>query len=393
MEASQTSQMVAWLDEERRKDKALITKLEERNASQAAIIEDLGRRIQALEGQVSATNSRVLTVKTFDDTIARLRQEISGQIEQVGSRRSSVEQDMKKIREMDRDATARALEELREDIYARIDQTIAPRRTEEERLSRVAAELQAYADSLGRSIEEFERSLSFLEEQRRHDTRRLSDLSGEVIELNKRLESTTPKIELLEDLSRRNERSILEVTGANMELRQQQMDWIEQESLSAQKRERMMSDMTKRMENFTEDMTVYQRQIESWFEIQNTIKKQVDDFDRVADRVDRRLNEVSEVQRLSEERFRREWEEFLQDDQKRWRQFTLTNEEAWSENAKALEDILNQIAKMNDRIERISTATQHLLSTQQEAFGRLSTYYNEMRDQNDDNMNALPPLT
>jgi hypothetical protein len=55
METKQTSQMVAWLDEERRKDKALITKLEERTATQTTLIDDQARRIQTLEGELSGS--------------------------------------------------------------------------------------------------------------------------------------------------------------------------------------------------------------------------------------------------------------------------------------------------------------------------------------------------
>ena len=53
METNQTAQMVAWLDEERRKDKSLITKLEERSQSQSALLEDQTRRIQALENELT----------------------------------------------------------------------------------------------------------------------------------------------------------------------------------------------------------------------------------------------------------------------------------------------------------------------------------------------------
>ena len=40
-------------------------------------------------------------------------------------------------------------------------------------------------------------------------------------------------------------------------------------------------------------------------------------------RFDRRLNEITEMQRLVEERFRQEWVSFKADDQKRWTNYTL----------------------------------------------------------------------
>ena len=58
---------------------------------------------------------------------------------------------------------------------------------------------------------------------------------------------------------------------------------------------------------------------------------------RIAERLGRRINEVAEMQRLSEGRFRQEWNDWIADDQKRWKQFTLTNDEAWRNHDKQLD--------------------------------------------------------
>src|SRR5690606_28169486 len=346
MDNNPTAKMVAWLDEERRKDKAVITKLEERTASQQALISDQTRRINDLEGQINALRTAVQPVSTIDDTITRLRMEFNTSFEQLESRRSNVDIDFKKLRDTDREQLLRAIEELRQEMITRIEQAMEPRRIEEERLSRVAVELQNYANSLSKGLEDFERSLTFLEEQRRQDTRRISEINSEVAELVKRADGQLPKIELLEELSRRNERRISEIAPKLVELKQQRQEWVEQQGLADQQRERTLNDMVRRMASFAEDMLTFSKQVQGWADTHRKIKQQVEDFERIADRVERRLNEYSEVQRLSEERFRQEWEEFLGDDQKRWRQFTLTNEEAWRENEKLVETLQGDLARL-----------------------------------------------
>lgn len=392
MEPTQTAQMVAWLDEERRKDKALITKLEERASSQAALLEDQARRIQTLEGELAALRSTTPTISFFDETIARLRSELNAAIEQVESRRNAIEQDAKKVRELDREAMTRALEDIRQEVSNRLERELQPRKAEEERLSRVAAELQNYADHISRNLEEFERTLSFLEEQRRQDSRRLSDINGELLELTKRMEGQQSKVDLLEELSRRNERSINELSGTMTEFKQQRQSWMEQEALAAQKREQLMGDMVRRMDAFSEDMASFAKQVENWSETHRAMKKGLDDFNRLVDRVERRLNEVSEMQRLSEERFRSEWEDFLQDDQKRWRQFTLTNEEAWRSNAKRVEDMLGQLARLGERTDRLLEHVKLLTSAQQEILRTLSDSLQPVRERIDESTKTLSSL-
>ncbi|MBN1426956.1 MAG: hypothetical protein JXB07_01145 [Anaerolineae bacterium] len=380
METKQTTQMVAWLDEERRKDKALIIKLEERTASQTALQEEQARRMQTIESDLAAMRASALSASMFDETVSRLRVEMNTLFDQ-SQQRHTTEQDIKKIREAARENTAKVIEDLRQEIMTRIEREAQPRRAEEERLSRVAVELQAYADNLSKGLEEFQRSLTFLEEQRRQDTRRLSDVHSEVAEQIKRIEGHQTKSELLEEISRRNERAIAEITGTVLELKQQRQTAAEQEALVEQKREKLLTDALRRLED---NLKTFSKQSEDWVSTHRTMKKQIDDFERLADRVDRRLNEVAEVQRLSEDRFRREWEEFQQEDQKRFRQFTLTNEEAWRGNEKFVKTVTEQISGLVEQSSQVAVQIQALSVTQREIVDGLMTSLQNMLIQIDE---------
>jgi DNA repair exonuclease SbcCD ATPase subunit len=393
MENNQTERMVAWLDEERRKDKALIAKLEERSSTQAALLEEQARRIHSLDGELAAMRGTQLTIGTFDESMGRLRSEFLDALEQTRARREKVDEDLKRLREMDRDALTKALEAHQQDVVNRLERELQPRKAEVERFSRVAQDLQTFADNLSKRLEDFERTLSFLEEQRRQDTRRISDINSELLELAKRMEEQVAKSTLLEELSRRNERAVEELSGTLLELKQERKQWMEQSALAEHQREQVMNDMVRRIDAFGEQMAGYGKQVEGWADTHRTMKKYIDDFERQTDRVERRLNEVTELQRLSEDRFRQEWEEFLQEDQKRWRQFTLNNEEAWRINEKQTDDMLAQLARLGERGERLVQHVQTLTKAQQETLRSLSGALQTIREQSDDGINELPSLT
>ncbi len=376
MESKQSTQMIAWLDEERRKDKALIVKLEERVAAQAALVEDQARRVQALEGQLVAVRTTSLSVNTFDESVSRLRTEVTAALDQVQTR--SADQDIRKFQDMIRDSTNKAIEDLRQDILTRLERELQPRRAEEERLSRVAVELQNYADTLSKNLEEFQRTLSFLEEQRRQDSRRISDISGVQAESGKKVEGASAKLELLEEIARRNERGVADLSATVVELRQQRQSTMEQDAIADRQREKLVSDTVRKIDD---GMKKFEKNFEQWTETARSMKKQVGDFDRLADRVERRLNEVAEIQRLSEERFRKEWEEFQQEGQKSFRQFTLTNDESWRESNKILAALSEKVTALTETADQLAVHLNQLSAAQHAAVEGLMATFQTFREQ------------
>jgi hypothetical protein len=66
---------------------------------------------------------------------------------------------------------------------------------------------------------------------------------------------------------------------------------------------------------------------------------------------ERRINEISEMQRLSEDRFRQEWVTFKADDQKRWTSFSLSQDEI-------RKDIRTELGKLQEQITTLEDQTQ-----------------------------------
>jgi hypothetical protein len=62
---------------------------------------------------------------------------------------------------------------------------------------------------------------------------------------------------------------------------------------------------------------------------------------------------MTEIQRLSEERFRQEWVTFKADDQKRWTNYTLTQEEQRGESLRQNERLGERLSRVEDTMEEI----------------------------------------
>jgi chromosome segregation ATPase len=230
--------------------------------------------------------------------------------------------------------------------------------------------VQQRVEDLAKKFEEPERRITFLEEQRRQDSRRISDIQSEIPDIQKQVDAVRPKMEAIEGMVLRNEKRIIDVQTAERDRREEIQQFIDQQTLLLQQRDQQVAELTKSFGSYDDDMRRYIERFESWAETHRQMKKVVDDFERIGERLGRRINEVAEMQRLSEERFRQEWNDWIADDQKRWKQFTLTNDEAWRnldkqlgqsrQNLEGLQAALDPVKNSIDRIWQLERARAQL---------------------------------
>ncbi len=345
MDINQAAKMIEWLDEERRRDKSLIATLQERLAQQQELVDTLLRRVNSVESDQTILRGQVTTSAHDAEILEQLRKEMQQMIEGVEAKRLTAEREAERRSDLGREAVMRPVRELTEKLSRLERQTteLPAINVEKDRLAGVVANLQQRVDDLYKRLEDPDRRLAYLEEQRRQDARRLSELESEQPELRKQIDNLKPKITLLEDLSLRNERRIQEIQTGDRDRREQIQQFIDQQTLLQQQHEQQVQDLIKRFGEQEQIMQRNSERFETWAEAHREMKKIIGDFERIGDRLERRINEVAEMQRLSEERFRQEWNDWRGDDQKRWKQFTLSNDEVWRLHDKEFERFVQKL--------------------------------------------------
>ncbi|MDX2138368.1 MAG: hypothetical protein SF123_09765 [Chloroflexota bacterium] len=368
MDINQISKMIEWLDEERRRDKSTIATLQERLAQQQETISTLTKRITGMESDQTVIRAQANGGAGSGEMLELFRRELQQTIETLESKRLNAEREIERRAELSREPVNRQLRELNEKMtrYERQATELPAMSAERDRVQGAVAGLQQRADDLSKRLEEPERRITFLEEQRRQDARRLSELENEIPELRKTIDQIRPKVALIEDLSLRNERKVQDVLNGDRERREQIQQFIDQQTLMLQQRDLQINDMQKR---FGDQENVMQRNIErfeTWSEAYREMRKVIDDFERIGDRLERRINEVAEMQRLSENRFRDEWNEWGENDQKRWKQFTLSNDEVWRLHDKEFERFVQRVAELEGSVTPIADSIARLWALERE---------------------------
>ena len=335
---------------------ALIATLEERLALQTDTLDAVQRRVNSVESDQVMIKQESMPATKEKDIIENMRQEAEQMLENAEARRLTAEREAERRIELQRENFQRAIREV-SDKAERLERQLAnfsDLQTEGDRLTNAMRLLNQEIDDLSKKLEGPDRRLTFLEEQRRSDTRRLAEIETELPEYKKSVDGIQPKLALLEELAVRNERRIQDFNNVDRERREQIQQFIDQQQLLVQQRDQQLLDLTKRFSVHDEELQKNIERFEVWAQAYREMKRIIDDFNRIGDRLERRISEASELQRLSEERFREEWNDWRDDDQKRWKQLTLSSDEVWRNHDREFDIFVKRI----DGVEQLVPALQ-----------------------------------
>ncbi len=222
------------------------------------------------------------------------------------------------------------------------------RMDEDFRLSRLIEEVEQKIEENQRHDEEYRRAQKLMEEGRRQDAKRLTDLQSEVAAFRKRLDEQRGKVDMNSDSARKLELRITELQNAESERRQAQTAFIDKQNLALVERERVWKEWQASFEDIIGKAVNLETQLQALDVTHRAVKRSQEAFDDITQRFDRRVNEITEMQRLVEERFRQEWVSFKSDDQKRWTNYSLTQEEQQREYNRQSEKLVERLVNLED---------------------------------------------
>lgn len=345
MEPEEIEKRLDWLDSERQKDKTHIAELKD----QISILDDLIRKqnnqIENLEGEVKQASAAAARVEKFENTFAQSKIDTLKMITEQSAKIPPIEAKLEKHRQEDFDALNKQIVETRNSIpnVNELKKSLQVRIEEEFRIGRQLEELQKKIPDLRSVDEDLARAQKMMTDEFHMDSKRVADLSVETTSLRKRVEEERNKTELLTDTIRKYDLRINEVLEKEAERQKAQTAFIDRQSLAQLEREKAWEGWSKQITEVEKVGTEIEGQLLALDAIKREVKKSQQEFEDVNVRLDRRINEITEIQRLFEERSHQDWVAFKADDQKRWTNYIMSQEEQ-------LRDEVRQINKLQERI-------------------------------------------
>ncbi len=367
MEFEQLIKRVEWLDEQRRKDKDTIATLEVRLANLETSLAAIPPQIEEAVNEVTPLKGLPARLEGYQNTAKKLRKELLAQLEETEKR---LAEQQEKYWKNERLRVNRNLSDLKKAVepIPELRRNIQAVSAEGPQLKRSFTQLEKKFEGIISGSEEALRATRVTEENRKQDTKRIMDLQGEVSASRKRLDELREKIDLHNESTRHIEIRVNELLASENERKQAQVAFMEQQSKLQVQREQTVRDLKDTYEKINKQSEQLQNQLIEWDSIQRAVKRAQEIYEDLAQKYERRINEVAEMQRLAEDRFRQEWVSFKADDQKRWASFALSHDEQQKDYRVSIEKFNDRLTALEDLSQTLQDIIQQSQDAQQEFY-------------------------
>jgi DNA repair exonuclease SbcCD ATPase subunit len=356
--------MVTWLDKQHQRDRNELHQLHQRVETLTQERSEQAKRITELENELTELRTYVDRVAQIEGFFERFKHEISTTIEQNEARRQQMIRESDRVRQVEIDNVAHMVGEIRKEVEGlhRYDEELAARRTDVQRLNEAITRMQQQVLDANKNRDERARSISYLEEQRHQDTKRIAQLQSQTTDLFKKIQLQVSRIQQLEQFPPR----LGELQTGIEQIKQHQNKEVERIQFQDAQRERQIKGWLQEAELQRQRMEEYAQQVERYAEQYHRIKKAAEELQEFKEQIQRQQHETTELQRLAENRQRAQLEEWQTQEERRWKKQTLEWDHQWVAYDKALAELAERITAVEKQGPGIERRLQFLLQVAEE---------------------------
>jgi chromosome segregation ATPase len=329
IDTADAEQLLRWLDEERRRDKALLVELEKKVEDHARLFAHSQKTLEGLEDRIDQTAAEVKSLSRFDQAVEHVRDELLSALRGLEERVAKESEDRAARLVEERQARMQSVASLerRIDQALKLEQTLQTQKVDIERVHKDASRLNAQiAGALKEIKAQQERVLVFGERLRKGEesAAKATSAAEEVKSRFDALEESHKRAQIELD---RNSQQIAQVASSAEELRERQ-DSVTEELRRVDDRGK------KQISGWSKEMGDWRREAEQLRELLARTDKQLREIDRrmaaldaLKIQLEKDRDSLEHLERTAEERQRQQLEEWRKENELLW----LTNDERWEQ--------------------------------------------------------------
>jgi chromosome segregation ATPase len=333
MDLTQAMQQINWLESERRKDKAALTTLQEKVAGATTELAEQSKRIQELQNALTATRLALGKIGQFDKLFEQFKVDLVAEMDRREEAQQKALREAERLRKVEAEAIGRSITEVRKELprIKPLEDEMPMRRAEEHRLGEVLTRLNQRVDELAVRTEDRVQNMIYLEANRQQDAKRIAQLEEDDTSLAKRLDALVGKLTLLDDNVQRLPQRL-----DQFDKRMQDQDKVFEELRRrdferTQEMKVFTEEVTKVVTPIPEYLTRFQADSQRMQELAIVTQRAVEEIKGFQMRIETRQAELAQMQRINEERIKKQVEEWQGEQEKRWKRETLVWTEQWQE--------------------------------------------------------------
>jgi chromosome segregation ATPase len=375
MDIDQLQKTVEWLDQERRNDKRTIAELQKSVAQLEGALEKATKHINEMSGELTDLKVGSERMDGFDNALVKHREMVKQQLDEQEKKIDRRERELNQSRNKEINDLINGLAKIRADFES-VEKMRVELRQMSENETQFFRQVNEFNNKLGeleKQGSDQEQTIHSLEE----DNRRLPDMQGEISTLRKRADEMRAKHELITENHGKLDNRVQELISAENHRLDVQNQFLDNLKVKRDEMELTFKNWGKTFEQYEKKSMQLEEFLANIGETERKVKLAQESFEAISEQLGRRINEITEMQRLGEERFRQEWSTFKSDDQKRWTNYSLTQEEQHKEITRQLEKLGERVTGLADNLEEIQDIVQFISEKTEQRMQALLTTLRE----------------
>lgn len=380
MENQELEKRFEWMDAERRKDKQIITDLQMQITELLDEINKQKTKVNAMEVEIKKAAHQAGRNEELGEAISKQKIEIQQQISSLDKKTSTFERKIEQQIKDDLESTSKRILEVQSDLkpIKELKKLVQARVEEEYRINQKVDDLSKVIPDFKLNDEDLQKVQRIQDENIRLESKRVSDLQVEITTLRKKIEEERVIADSQKEFIRKLELRINDLQNLEQARKQEVISFIESQSRSQVDYSKIWKDWQTRIEQIEKIGVNFQTQIVELVNSNKATKQSKEEYDEINLKLDRRINEISEMNRLSEERFRQEWVSFKADDQKRWTNYSLTLDEQNREGDRDVVKLTEQFTKLDDIVQGLVDSVTDIQEETEKRLKSLLTFSNDL---------------
>jgi len=317
-----TTPNTAWLDEELRKEKAVVSELRDTLDKQQVTIADQAQRLLALEDRLTKLQGQLARVSEVEEAQRHTRDELVLMISELRQDEQKRAAESMRNRLAEREQDLRSIQQLEVQLqrFEPLEQGMAVRTAEDRRLNDMILRTQQSIDEITRRLSQRDEVGRQLADRIEQTWTRITQIEGAVSESDKQSQERLSRLLLLESVSQKVEQKIADLESVRDKLTRDQDEMIESQRRADRERSQSLTEAGRRLEAFAHQLDVWAEQQRFFSDQNEKTRRIVREVQELAHQVSQQQDQMRQLQRIAEEQARREFAEWRNANDRRWAQ-------------------------------------------------------------------------
>ena len=270
--------------------------------------------------EIARLNSTVMGLGQFDAAITQVRVDFNRRFEEFQKQRKQEEQLRANLVDEDFKSIKSMIEGTRTELTNEFDKKLTSFLEENNRLINRIKEKEIEINEILKSSEEAKGGLNSFNQDLRRTIKQVENLQAEIGASLGKQDEIRSKLEVISDSLRNNDSRLNEIIVTESERKQVQLGFIEKQALNQKERDRIWVEWEQQFEEFSKQLYGLLPKLQNQ---QLGLEQAKNNFEAITQQFERRIKELTEMYRLMDEKFRKEWATYKADSEKRWSNISM----------------------------------------------------------------------